>query len=334
MDKDELIQELLQTIKELRITNANLQSSSFTLSPTAVVTSSSPSKSKEQETQGFAERLPFEIWEHHILPYLYPSQIARLSRASQTFYNMISSSRCWSKLFRKLFGIWTLLDTLPAMPESKSYMLYICAISSRICEKCLTYVTPASSTNPQDMAARPLPIQLPNAYLRRRGRDQYRPSSNNSSPRESNSHSTMVQLNNITVQLPTFSSISYIGEPMEGGWSIQMCLKCRLRHLAQYPEPDYVDPRNEQFGTYLTEEETKRRYNLTDLELSNLPHKFDHYGATDPSKKKYFEAAAISASRKKQGGSVGVAKHREIAEFSQDRQEQKTRARILAYGTR
>ena len=95
MDKNSLIQQLLLTIEDLRAASANATSKS-------VVTQGSV-QSPQKRSRSPDELLPIEIWER-TLTYLYPSQIARLSRVSRTMYSIPAASRYWSRLFRCVFG--------------------------------------------------------------------------------------------------------------------------------------------------------------------------------------------------------------------------------------
>ncbi|KAF9119217.1 hypothetical protein BG015_006393, partial [Linnemannia schmuckeri] len=54
------------------------------------------------------------------------------------FNKIVSSLSVWSHMFSVAFGPTMRLRTLRDMPESKSYMLYMCASSLYICEQCLS----------------------------------------------------------------------------------------------------------------------------------------------------------------------------------------------------
>ncbi|KAF9118894.1 hypothetical protein BGW39_000779 [Mortierella sp. 14UC] len=83
------------------------------------------------------KRVPPEIWER-IFHYLYPSQLTRMSMVNINFNKIVSSLSVWSYMFSVAFGSQRRLRTLRNMPESKSYMLYMCASSLYVCEKCLS----------------------------------------------------------------------------------------------------------------------------------------------------------------------------------------------------
>ncbi|KAK3845705.1 MAG: hypothetical protein J3R72DRAFT_487405 [Linnemannia gamsii] len=83
------------------------------------------------------KRLPPEVWAT-IFSRLYPSQLSRLSMVNKTFNKIVSSLSIWSRIFFVAYPAGTMrLRTLRDMPESKSYMLYLCALSLYICECCL-----------------------------------------------------------------------------------------------------------------------------------------------------------------------------------------------------
>ncbi len=82
------------------------------------------------------QRVPREVWEC-IFNGLYPSQLSRLSLVNKNFNDIVSSLSLWSRMFTTAHGPKTRLRCLRGMPESKSYMLYMCANSLRVCEQCL-----------------------------------------------------------------------------------------------------------------------------------------------------------------------------------------------------
>ncbi|KAK3835020.1 MAG: hypothetical protein J3R72DRAFT_452015 [Linnemannia gamsii] len=84
------------------------------------------------------KRIPPEVWER-IFSRLYPSQLSRLSMVNKTFNKIVSSLSTWSRIFFVAHSgnENKRLRTLRDMPESKSYMLYMCAMSLYVCECCL-----------------------------------------------------------------------------------------------------------------------------------------------------------------------------------------------------
>lgn len=98
-------------------------------------------------------RLPIEVW-HKICSYLYPSQLSRLSLVSKTLAETIASLRYWSLLFHRSHDPKTALWLLAGVPESKCYMMYMCAWSSMICEGCYK----KCDINSKNQASFPLPV--------------------------------------------------------------------------------------------------------------------------------------------------------------------------------
>jgi len=155
MNNDEIFQDLLlKAIQQLQETSAAMNE--------ALATLRNSRESARKESGGADKRLFVEIWEH-IFAFLYPSQIARLSRTSRTMHGIISASSYWPRLFKRIFGPDYQLDTLAAMPEATSHMRYLCAVSGRICENCWRYFPPPKAI--EDIAARPLPFLVPNALV-------------------------------------------------------------------------------------------------------------------------------------------------------------------------
>ncbi|CAO3571127.1 unnamed protein product [Mortierella alpina] len=81
-------------------------------------------------------RVPNEVW-GCIFKNLYPSQLCRLSLVNKHFYTIVTSMSLWSRMFTLTHGPKKRLRTLRGMPESKSYMLFMCANSLHVCEQCL-----------------------------------------------------------------------------------------------------------------------------------------------------------------------------------------------------
>ncbi|KAF9318405.1 hypothetical protein BGZ91_005170 [Linnemannia elongata] len=99
------------------------------------------------------KHVPAQIWEQ-IFSYLYPSQLCRLSMVNKAFEIIISSLPIWRYLFTKNVFRKQRLRFLRGIPESKSYMLYMCANSLHICEEC-GYQERFGSKNLADL---PLPV--------------------------------------------------------------------------------------------------------------------------------------------------------------------------------
>ncbi|KAK5829444.1 hypothetical protein F5H01DRAFT_18441 [Linnemannia elongata] len=94
------------------------------------------------------KRVPVEVWEQ-VFKCLYPSQLSRLSKVSKTFNSIVASLSVWSHMFKvahtpsksRRFCEHVPLErlrTLRKMSKSKSHMIYMCAISLYICERCFS----------------------------------------------------------------------------------------------------------------------------------------------------------------------------------------------------
>ncbi|KAK3805450.1 MAG: hypothetical protein JOS17DRAFT_781357 [Linnemannia elongata] len=79
--------------------------------------------------------VPIEVWEH-ILQYLYPSQLSRISMVNKNFCAIVSSLEVWSHMFVIAYGPKAHLRTLVGVSKSKSYMMFMCSSSLHICERC------------------------------------------------------------------------------------------------------------------------------------------------------------------------------------------------------
>ena len=101
-------------------------------------------------------KVPLEVWEEIFL-YLYPSQLSRMSMVSKTLAGMIISLELWFRLFNLTHDAHVRLRLLKGIPESKSYMLYMCATSLHVCERCFRLV-PFGVKNSSQL---PLPVLVP-----------------------------------------------------------------------------------------------------------------------------------------------------------------------------
>ncbi|KAF9322464.1 hypothetical protein BGZ91_004312 [Linnemannia elongata] len=144
------------------------------------------------------KRVPPEIWER-IFNRLYPSQLTRMSMVNKNFNKIVSSLSVWSHMYSVAFGPKMPLRTLRDRPESKSYMLFMCASSLYVCEECLSR-TPCK--NLYDNWGRrvdlgPIPALAP---------------------------------------MPTSSKgdLKYLGEELNLNWTIRMCPSCRDKQVQEY----------------------------------------------------------------------------------------------------
>ncbi|KAI7815856.1 hypothetical protein BC939DRAFT_471231 [Gamsiella multidivaricata] len=149
-------------------------------------------------------KIPVQVWAH-ICSYLYPSQLAQLSLVNRTAYEIVAGLETWSKWYRRLSGKAEKLarqtepmELLPGLPESRSYMLYMCAISFQVCEGCFRRCDGRRIRG--RLALMPLPVVLSNG-------DGEGGSGNER-------------------------------ERGEGGelWTVRLCKHCRVMHYEKHPE--------------------------------------------------------------------------------------------------
>ncbi|CAO3564334.1 unnamed protein product [Mortierella alpina] len=100
-------------------------------------------------------RLPTELWQA-VCSYLYPSQLARLSRVNRTLYRLVANMRLWSTYFIQLRGRrWSFPFYEQLRNKPQLHMHYIIALSYHVCDQCTILSHPDS---PQKFAAMPLSI--------------------------------------------------------------------------------------------------------------------------------------------------------------------------------
>ncbi|KAG9061642.1 hypothetical protein KI688_007223 [Linnemannia hyalina] len=81
-------------------------------------------------------RVPNEVWEG-ILSRLYPSQLSRMSMVNKNLNVIVSSLEVWPRMFHAAYGLEAQLRPLMCIPKAKSsYMIFMCASSLHVCEKC------------------------------------------------------------------------------------------------------------------------------------------------------------------------------------------------------
>lgn len=139
------------------------------------------------------KRVPPEIWQR-IFSRLYPSQLSRMSLVNKTFNKIVCSLSMWSRMFSVTFGPKKRLRTLRNMPESKSYMLYLCASSLYICEECLG-LTPFATIRYYN--ERPQLVLAPMPTM-------------------------------------TKGSIKYLGEEINLHWTVRMCQSCCSKQVSEF----------------------------------------------------------------------------------------------------
>ncbi|KAG0011581.1 hypothetical protein BGZ80_000581, partial [Entomortierella chlamydospora] len=125
----------------------------------SILSSTELRQEQEQERVSihYKLRLPLELWTK-ICSYLYPSQLARFALVNKTAYGMIASLKIWSQWFALLHGPTRELSLIPGILPSQSYMLYLCAISFKVCERCLKLID--GTYRKGRLAEMPLPVVL------------------------------------------------------------------------------------------------------------------------------------------------------------------------------
>ncbi|KAF8936696.1 hypothetical protein BGZ58_003846 [Dissophora ornata] len=156
-----------------------------------------------QQGRCYEMRVPVDVWAR-ICSYLYPSQLARLSLVNKAAYGMVTGLEIWSLWYKRLHGP-PRKRALPMKPisdlsASHSYMLYMCAISFQVCEKCFRQCDGKRQRG--RLAAMPLAVEL-------------------SSP--------ALEVSNEQVHGDVTE------ERVE--WTIRLCKGCRVAHFEIYPEP-------------------------------------------------------------------------------------------------
>ncbi|GJJ75064.1 hypothetical protein EMPS_07422 [Entomortierella parvispora] len=299
-ENDIIIQELLATMQELRL----------------AIASGRPHAQPvvRRQSQCIDKALPLEVWER-IFSYLYPSQITRLSKVNKTLHDIVAASSLWSKMFSQAFGPDAVLCTLPAMPESKSYMLYMCAVSTRVCEQCLVHAVPSMVRS--ELPARPLPVLVPDARLRRL---------NHPGPHQRINKRDSLWPGGKSQGAPRlFGQRIIYGEPINTRWTIRLCLPCRQAHYETYPEPI---PKGMEHKRVTANQIINMGFILTDAEIRSLTH--------DPttliSWTEYSVEEAFILHRHKVGGNAGMALLTTEKVLWKEKEEQnRTDARIEEY---
>ncbi|KAK3811488.1 MAG: hypothetical protein JOS17DRAFT_842844 [Linnemannia elongata] len=109
--------------------------------------------------RGQAHKLvPVEVWEH-ILRYLYPSQLSRISMVNKNFCAIVSSLEVWSLMFVIAYGPKAHLRTLVGVPRSKCYMMFMCSSSLHVCERCFGLT--GYNMDSKSKFPLPIPVLLP-----------------------------------------------------------------------------------------------------------------------------------------------------------------------------
>ncbi|KAG9073359.1 hypothetical protein KI688_001153 [Linnemannia hyalina] len=102
------------------------------------------------------KRVPPEIWEQ-IFSHLYPSQLSRMSMVNNNLNVIVSSLEVWPRMFYAAHGPKAQLRPLMSIPRFKSsYMMFMCALSLLVCEKCFGL----TRHNADKLYKLPLPIPV------------------------------------------------------------------------------------------------------------------------------------------------------------------------------
>ncbi|KAK3808847.1 MAG: hypothetical protein JOS17DRAFT_796855 [Linnemannia elongata] len=100
--------------------------------------------------------VPNEIWER-ILSYLYPSQLSQMSMVDKNLSEIVSSLAVWPRMFYVAHGSKAQLRPLVCIPRfQSSYMMFMCALSLHVCEKCFGL----TEYNAGELYKLPLPIPV------------------------------------------------------------------------------------------------------------------------------------------------------------------------------
>ncbi|KAG0371703.1 hypothetical protein BGX24_001307 [Mortierella sp. AD032] len=105
------------------------------------------------------KQVPPEIWEQ-IFSHLYPSQLSRMSMVNKNLNMIVSSLEVWSRMFYAAYGPKAQLRKLTCIPKTKSsYMIFMCASSLHVCEKCFGLI--GYNTDKLYKLPLPIPVLLP-----------------------------------------------------------------------------------------------------------------------------------------------------------------------------
>lgn len=159
------------------------------------------------QQQFYELRLPLDVW-IKICSKLYPSQLARFSLVNKGLYDLVASLHVWEGWHKRLHGeIWYAdnisrearynMRVLPGLPRSHSYMLFMCAISRQVCEKCLRRCD--GKLQRGRLASMPLPV--------------------------------------VVHQGPVKDELESFEDDEERLWTIRMCKRCRISHYQSHLEP-------------------------------------------------------------------------------------------------
>ncbi|KAG0048803.1 hypothetical protein BGZ83_006290 [Gryganskiella cystojenkinii] len=147
------------------------------------------------------ECFPLEIWDK-ISYRLYPSQLSRLLMVNKKLVVLINSLKIWRQMFFLAYGPEKVLRFLHKIPESNSYMLYLRAIRSHLCEECFS----VAQFQQSHQALLPLPV--------------------------------LAHLPKLIIRTREGKIVDQIGEEVNASWVVHKCLPCRQKHYAIQVDSD------------------------------------------------------------------------------------------------
>ncbi|KAG0065862.1 hypothetical protein BGZ89_007844 [Linnemannia elongata] len=167
------------------------------------------------------KHVPAEIWER-IFSYLYPSQLCRLLMVNKTFETIVSSLPIWRYLFTEN-TVRKRLRFLRDIPESKSYMLYICANSLHICEEC-GYQHRFGSKN---LANLPLPVLVRLSESHCSSDEEIVFSDEEIEFPDEQIESSDEKIKSLDEETESEENFEYLGSQVNLTWTVRKCCDCR-----------------------------------------------------------------------------------------------------------
>ncbi|KAI8352008.1 hypothetical protein B0O80DRAFT_499914 [Mortierella sp. GBAus27b] len=241
------------------------------------------------QQQYYELRLPLDVW-IRICSHLYPSQLTRISLANKAVYNLVASLDNWEAWYKQLHGkahtkinsnsestsrqAMHIMQPLPGLPKSHSYMLFMCAISRQVCEVCLRRCD--GMLHRERLASMPLPVEMPPA-------NQYTNSDHTGS---------------VNTGLQDVENMEDKGN--DRIWTIRMCKHCRVLHYESHLEPIPQDLTT----SFLTKNAIREKYHLGHKEIREITTR-SRGGPECGMPVTYSESAALMQSRQVYGGDVG-----------------------------
>ncbi|KAF9349537.1 hypothetical protein BGX34_001752 [Mortierella sp. NVP85] len=279
-----------------------------------------------QQQQHYKLRLPLEIWVK-ICSHLYPSQLARFSRVNQTAYCLVASLERWEGWFKRLHGKphtklkylqegtnlrqeMHIMRPIPGLSISQSYMLFMCAISLQVCEKCFRRCD--GKLQRGRLACMPLPVVMSQRYPERlplplppplesidgdesdledelaccKFRDDDDEDTEDDDEQDDDDEDE--------------DDDDDEDQEKERPWTIRMCKGCRIKHYERHPEqiPQEITT------SFLTKRVLRQKYRLGNKEVQAITTR-SRGNRKSGMPVTYSEADALIKSRRVYGGDVG-----------------------------